>query len=95
MASENILAVLNYGGEYFGYKNSLLPDVSPFCLPVNIIDCLLEELEVQNQNDVTKPLENVSYNYLFIIMKDQRTLRMILMLYLKSGYYAVCYWSHS
>ncbi|KAI4461352.1 nuclear pore complex protein [Holotrichia oblita] len=60
LASENILAVLNYGGEYFGYKKSLLPDVPPFCLPVNIIDCLLEELDAQNQNDVTKPLENVS-----------------------------------
>ncbi|GJQ71484.1 hypothetical protein Trydic_g11201 [Trypoxylus dichotomus] len=57
LACEHILAVLNYGGEYFGYEKSLLPGVHPFCLPVNVMDSLLEELDAQNQNDVTKPLE--------------------------------------
>lgn len=60
LASENILAVLNYGGEYFGYETPLLPEVPPFCLPVNVIDSLLYELDLQNQNDISKPLEKVN-----------------------------------
>ncbi|XP_017773941.1 PREDICTED: nuclear pore complex protein Nup160 homolog [Nicrophorus vespilloides] len=52
-------AALGYGPEYFGIEQYLTPMAKALCLPVNIIDALIFELEQQNDNDERKPFEQI------------------------------------
>lgn len=59
LAGEYILAALGYGKELFGFTHAMIPCGPQFGLPVNIIDALLYEIELQNKANATKPLEKV------------------------------------
>jgi len=63
LAGEHLLAAMGYGKENFGFTHPLVPTSPPFCLPVNVIDALIYELELQNNENAEKPLEK-EYEYL-------------------------------
>ncbi|KAK4875779.1 hypothetical protein RN001_012201 [Aquatica leii] len=57
VACEYILAALGHGKEYYGFKYALSSMSPPFCLPINIIDSLINELHLQNEHALEKPFE--------------------------------------
>lgn len=54
---EYLLAALGYGKELYGFRIPLTPNCNAFCLPVYEIQCLIKELEMQNERDFDKPFE--------------------------------------
>lgn len=51
LAVEYIQAMMSTGGEYFGLKNALHGTLPPLCFPVNTVDMLLYNLELNKTQD--------------------------------------------
>lgn len=69
LAKEYIAAMTNTGGEYFGLKNAMHAQSPALCLPVNTIDTLLHNLELNSNEDEEyaechEELSNTVNNYL-------------------------------
>ncbi|KAF5295356.1 hypothetical protein FQR65_LT01546 [Abscondita terminalis] len=57
IACEHLLAALGHGKEYYGFKHALSPVSPSFCLPINIMNILIRELELQNEHSLERPFE--------------------------------------
>lgn len=51
LAVDYVSAMLRFGGEFFGLKNSMHITLPPMCLPVNTIDLLIYGLELNAKHD--------------------------------------------
>lgn len=51
LAVDYVSAMLRFGGEFFGLKNSMHITLPPMCLPVNTIDLLIYGLELNADQD--------------------------------------------
>ena len=68
LANEYISAMIGTGGEYFGLENPLHATLPPLCFPINTIDSLIYNLELNAKddeyNDCLKDLQKSVYRYI-------------------------------
>lgn len=56
LAKEYLLAALGYGCDHFNFKQGVGPTTQQFCLPVNTIDALIYELQLQNEDETSQAM---------------------------------------